>query len=490
MIKGEKVVGFYSAAVNGLSAITVANPSSITFIMFCVNLGLILCTVIQVTAIIVLYRKTACASVVGLATVMVFGMCAFLFILQLLMYVYNNANAIYAISFCLCLMYAAFITSAVYSIMLSRNSHKTLCILAGIFDFIPPIGVVFTVILSYRIKRDSVAQEYVYKRYAYTYAALAQFCADNKPAFTDMAGDETICPMEKKELKRKLKELKRAANTAEGQYAYAAAIASYMPEKSKKAVKYMKRAADGNNTAALFNLGYYYELGAYVTKDLKKAQSYYVRAAEQGDEDAALRLAILEIKSGNAAAGFALFKERAENKNDVCAKFNTGICYELGVGVAADIDKALDVYYECISAGLYAAERRVFAIAAQDINSPQNGEFFRKVTDRKFGGSFAKMIDGLIEIKKRLASDASTHFLSVLQFNDKWEWFARCLLGTLYIDCGKELGDKCNGAEYIRSSAVMSPIAKDLYPVLPSPVYREMNARIKAEKKQQSAQKQ
>ena len=74
MIKGEKVVTFCSASVSLLSAITVANPKSITFILFCLNIGLLLCAVIQTTALVVLYRKTLCASVVGLANIMVFGM--------------------------------------------------------------------------------------------------------------------------------------------------------------------------------------------------------------------------------------------------------------------------------------------------------------------------------------------------------------------------------------------------------------------------------
>ncbi len=490
MIKGEKVVTFCSASVSLLSAITVANPKSITFILFCLNIGLLLCAVIQTTALVVLYRKTLCASVVGLANIMVFGMGGVLFVIQLLMYVYGNANAIYAISFCVCLLYASFITSTVYSIMLSRNEHKTLCILAGVFDFIPPIGVVFTVVLSYKVHHDTVAKQFIYKGYNYTYAALGQFCAANKATLIDMAGDEELYSLDKKETKHKLNELKLHLDTAEGQYAYAVALATYVPDKSKTAVKYMKKAADGGHTAALFNLGYYYEVGAYLPKDLKKAKSFYTRAAEAGDEDATMRLAILEVKSGDAAAGFKLFKDRAENKSDLCAKYNLGICYEQGIGVDADMDKALDIYCECIDAGMFEAEKRLFAIAAQDINSAQNGEFFRRVTDRQFKGSFAKMIDGLIEIKKRLASDAVEHFLKVLDFNDKWEWFARCIVGTLYIDCGKEMEDKYNGAEYIRSSAVMSPIAKDIYPTLPNAVFKEIKARTKAEQIKQNQQKQ
>lgn len=490
MIKGERVVTFCSAAVRLLSAITVANPKSITFILFCLNIGLLLCAVIQTTAVVVLYRKTLCASVVGLATIMVFGMGAVLFVIQLLMYFCGHAGAIYAISFCVCLLYAAFITSSVYSFMLSRNEHKTLCILAGIFDLIPPIGAAFTVALSYKIDRDTVVKQYIYKGYAYTYAALGQFCATNKATLIDMAGDEELDELDKKGTKRNLNELKHHVDTAEGQYAYAVALATYAPEKSKTAVKFMKQAAEGNHTAALFNLGYYYEVGAYLPKDLKKAKTYYARAAEAGDEDAAMRLGILEIKSGDAAAGFKLFEDRANSKNDLCAKYNMAICYEKGTGVEVDMDKALEIYCECIAAGSFEAEKRLFAIAAQDINSPQNGEFFRRVTDRKFEGSFAKMIDGLIEIKKRLASDAVEHFLKVLDFNDKWEWFARCIVGTLYIDCGKEMDDKYNGAEYIRSSAVMSPIAKDIYPTLPHAVFKETKARAKAEKSKQSEQKQ
>lgn len=485
MIKGEKVVAFCSAAVNVLSAITVANPKSITFILFCINIGLLLCAVIQSTALVVLYRKTLCAGVVGLAAVMVFGMSAVLFIVQLMMYFYGNVNAIYAISFCVCLLYAAFITSSVYSFMLSRNEHKTLCIFAGIFDIIPPIGVVFTVVLSYKVHRDTVAKQYIYKGYAYTYAALGQFCATNKATLIDMAGDEELYSLDKSETKHKLKELKLHVDTAEGQYAYAVAIATYAPDDMQTAVKFMKKSADGGHAPALFNLGYYYEVGAYLPKDLKKAKSYYARAAEAGDEDAAMRLGILEVKSGDAAAGFKLFEDKATNKNDMCAKYNMAICYEQGIGVETDMDKALDIYCECIAAGMFEAEKRLYAIAAQDINSAQNGEFFRRVTDRQFSGSFAKMIDGLIEIKKRLASDAVEHFLKVLDFNDKWEWFARCIVGTLYIDCGKEMEDKYNGAEYIRSSAVMSPIAKDIYPTLPHAVFKEIKARSKAEKSKQ-----
>lgn len=476
------MVNFLSVAINGLSAIVVSNPNSIAFILFCVNIGLMLCTVIQITALFVLCRKTSCASVVGTAAVLVLGWSVLLFFIQLFMYIYGNAYAIYAVSFCLCLTYAAFITSCVYSIMLSRNAHKTLCILTGLFDLIPPIGVVFTVILSYKINHDTPVQEYVYNGYAYTYAALGQFCARNNPTLIDMAGEEELEPLTKKQVKRKLKELKNKAVTAEGQYEYAVAIATYTPENSNKAVKFMKRAAEGGHASALFNMGYYHEIGAYVSKDYKKAKSYYTRAVEAGDEDAALRLGILEIKTNNATAGLMLFKERADKK-DICAKYDMAVCYELGWGVEPDMDKALEIYDECIRLGMFAAQKRYFAIAATDINSPQNGSFFRQITERKFDGTFQIMINGLIEIKKRQAADAADYFLAAVKKGDKWEGFARCLVGTLYIDNGKELKDKCNGAEYIKSAMDKLPGAKDIFAVLPKHILKEIKAQNKANSK-------
>lgn len=472
------MVEFISVAVNGLSVV-VSNPERISFILFCVNFGLLLCSVIQLAAVFVLYKKTVYASVLGLSTIMLVCMSFVLFFIQLLMYVMGNAYATYAVTFYTCMAYAMFILSGVYSILLSRHSLKTLCIISGVTNIIPPVGMVFTVILSYKLMHDTPIQEYVYSGYAYTYAALGQFCKNNKAVLVDMAGDADQKPLSKKEIKRMLKQLKRKTNTAEGQFEYAAALAMYVPQKANKAVKFMKKAADGGHAPALFNLGYYYEVGAYVKKDIKKAKACYVRAAAGGDEDAELRLAILEIKSNNATEGLKLLRARADEKNDVCAKYNLAICHELGYGVSSDIDVALDLYCDCIKKGLFIAEQRLFAIAATDINSAQNGDFFRKVTDREFTGTFKIMIDGLIEIKKRHAADAADCFLKAVKREDGWEGFARCLVGTLYLDCGKDIKDKCNGAEYIVTAMNKTPCAKDVFAVIPAAVRKELKANKK-----------
>ncbi|KAH0559277.1 hypothetical protein GP486_004208 [Trichoglossum hirsutum] len=56
------------------------------------------------------------------------------------------------------------------------------------------------------------------------------------------------------------------------------------------AFTYAKRAADSGLPTAEFAIGYFYEIGHYVSVDLKEAQSWYRRAAEHGNKDATGRL--------------------------------------------------------------------------------------------------------------------------------------------------------------------------------------------------------
>ena len=448
------------------------NFSAAVDIMFYINLALIFCALIETTAFAVLCKKTSCAVVAGLVSVLLFVFGLIVFIVQLVLYSYGHRGTVYAVYMCLAFLACGFIAGGVYCCILSRNSHAALCYFTCAFQLVPPVGAALAVLLSYRIGKDTRVQEMVFNGYAYTYAALGSFCQKNSAVFADNSGEEYFEPLSVKQIKRKLKSLKaRSTLSAENMYEYASALINYRPYKYKKALRAMERAAEKNYSPALFNLGYYYERGLYEKKDYKKARDYYVKAVASGDDDAALRLGIIALEKGEAQDGMRVLDERAA-KGVLCAKFDIGICYERGLGVAADMDRALDIYTECAQEGLFAAQKRIFALASTDINSAQNGEFFRKVTDRKFDGGFADMIDGLICIKKRLAADASEKFLSAILKRDKWEGVARCLVGTLYIDCGKLPQDKKNGAEYIKSAFDMLPSAHEIYSVVPRSILK------------------
>ncbi|CAK7208458.1 hypothetical protein SBRCBS47491_000099 [Sporothrix bragantina] len=56
------------------------------------------------------------------------------------------------------------------------------------------------------------------------------------------------------------------------------------------AFKYAQQAADAKLATGEFAMGYYYEIGIYVQKDLRDARSWYERAAEHGNKDAIGRL--------------------------------------------------------------------------------------------------------------------------------------------------------------------------------------------------------
>lgn len=440
-----------------------------TDIIFYINLGLVFCVIAETTVFVVLCRKTACAELAGYIAVALFGFGLAAYFVQLFMYVYGNKFAMHAVCAALAVMYSGIVVGAVYCILLGRNSHKALCIASGIFGFAPPIGTFFAIALSYKIERDTPMKELVFNGYAYTYAALGAFCERNGARFADAAGEEDFEPLKRKAAKKHLKALKRQANTPEGKYAYAVALLRYAPKKLKKAVALLKKAADGGHVPALFNIGYCYEAGAYVKRDVKRAREYYKRAATAGDGDAALRLCITELTDGDASAGARMLGERADG-GDVYAEYDVAVCYERGKGVEKDVERAVSMYVKLARGGLFIAQKRLFALACECVNKiEKKGEFFRSVTDADYSGTgaFELMIKGLIEIMKRHAADAAEQLVGAVKRRGRWEGVARCLVGTLYIDSGEKPSDRVHGTEYVRSAVGLTPIAKDILASLP-----------------------
>lgn len=459
----------FNETANTITAFTSAKTGATTAVdtVFYINLVLAFFALMCVTALIILTRKTSRASDAGLtaAGVLIIGLIAY--VVQLIMYVYVNEYASYLVYAACSIQYAGFVTAAVYFFMLAAgNVRKALSIAAGATCFVPPVGAIIAVISSFAFRNDTRAQELVYDGYAYTYAALGAFCAKHGAKFIDGAENDRAENLSDKDIAALLKRLKKLAVTPEGKYEYAVAIARYLPQNIADAVSLLGKAANADYVPALFNLGYMFETGTYVKQNVKQARDYYARAAAGGDADAALRLGIVAVKEGKPDDGIRLFESRADG-GDLFAKYDLAVCYELGIGVEKDFERAFDLYAELMRDGVFEAEERIFAIAADGINSAQNGEFFRNVTDRNYDGTFAVMIHGLIELKKRHAQDAADLFLQAVKLRGRWEGFARCLVGTLYLDSGKLTADKRNGAAYVRSAFGMTGIANEIYQTIP-----------------------
>ena len=109
-------------------------------VIFYVNLCLLFCALIEMTAVIVLCRKTSCSVGTGRAAVILFALGIAMFIVQLVVYLVKPGFAEPAVYICIVVLYAGFLLSGTYACMLSRNSHKKQCFVTGALNLLPPIG--------------------------------------------------------------------------------------------------------------------------------------------------------------------------------------------------------------------------------------------------------------------------------------------------------------------------------------------------------------
>jgi len=84
------------------------------------------------------------------------------------------------------------------------------------------------------------------------------------------------------------------------------------------------------NKEALYQLGFMYENGNGVEKDLKKAYRYYSQAVELGSEDAKLSLAVLNLSKHINEKSVSL-------SNSVEVKGSTKLNYQLSVSDLKDV---------------------------------------------------------------------------------------------------------------------------------------------------------
>ncbi|MCH5162127.1 MAG: sel1 repeat family protein [Clostridiales bacterium] len=435
-------------------------------IFFYVNLGVALLTIIHTAAVGVLCKKTAFGMQVGLTGVFLaaFGMLAF--IIQMIMRSLGSAYYKVLVFPTLGLFGCVLIDYIVYCFVLGKRSNKKLCYATGVLLILPPIGMALFIRLSFKVSSDSRAQSLLFNGYAYTLAAIVAFASNNGGKFIDSGEEAEFDKLSDKEAFKRVKQLKKNANDAESVYKYAEAVAHYFPDDIKIAVTAMNKAAKQDYPPALFNLGYFHEIGYYYKRDLKKAKEYYIRAKELGDADAAMRLGIVEIESGKEKEGAEIFAKIAES-GDKRAIYNYALCHERGIGVEKNEIKAIELYAESIKKGMFVAQQRLFAMALASVGEKKYDNAFRKITSYSFEGEFDHIMGGAIAIKEKRAANAADTFLEAVKCRGKWEGIARLFVGALYLDCGETETDKKNGAAYIKTAIPFVPYAKEIFLTVP-----------------------
>ncbi len=121
-----------------------------------------------------------------------------------------------------------------------------------------------------------------------------------------------------------------------------------------KALVYYQQAAELGNTFAMFNLGLFYKKGTGVEKDIHKAIDYYRKAAESGHAGAMRKLGFCYEKGIGVEKDIHKaidYYRKAADAGDTTAINNLGFCYEKGIGVEKDLHKAIDYYQKAAELG-------------------------------------------------------------------------------------------------------------------------------------------
>jgi TPR repeat protein len=112
-----------------------------------------------------------------------------------------------------------------------------------------------------------------------------------------------------------------------------------------KAVTQLNQAAALGHPEAQYNLGYCYQMGSGVEKDMNIAVEWYTKSAQQGFNDASFQLMMIYgngngvEKDMNKAFAYAL---ECANNNDPTCMFNLVNCYKMGAGTAPNRDKVVE----------------------------------------------------------------------------------------------------------------------------------------------------
>jgi len=122
------------------------------------------------------------------------------------------------------------------------------------------------------------------------------------------------------------------------------------------AVEHYLRARDLKNHEAITRLAHMHERGIYFKMNKELALKLYKEAAELGNPIAKNYMGLVEYRKKNFKAAVELFR-KAKELGCARAANNLGMCYEEGMGVEKDPDKALKCYQEAADkkypAGMY-----------------------------------------------------------------------------------------------------------------------------------------
>ena len=129
-----------------------------------------------------------------------------------------------------------------------------------------------------------------------------------------------------------------------------------------EAVKWYRKAAEQGEANGQNNLGYCYQKGYGVDQDYTEAVKWYRKAAEQGYASAQNNLGYCYEKGLGVAKDLyeaVKWYRKAAEQGNKSAQFNLGQCYEYGTGVTKNVTEAVKWYRKAADQGQENAKKRL-----------------------------------------------------------------------------------------------------------------------------------
>lgn len=143
---------------------------------------------------------------------------------------------------------------------------------------------------------------------------------------------------------------------------------------ANKAYELYVQASEDQNTDAFMRMGWIFENGFAVQKNLKVAIEWYQKAADNGQHGAQYNLGLIyEFGKGTAkdiSKAIKLYEMASEHPTYQWPQFRLGSIYELGIGVSKDKKKAADWYFIAGGRGHAESQYRLGQIIASTATSP------------------------------------------------------------------------------------------------------------------------
>jgi TPR repeat protein len=120
----------------------------------------------------------------------------------------------------------------------------------------------------------------------------------------------------------------------------------------KEGIHLLEESANAGYQPAVARLGYEYERGRHVKKDITKAKEYFLEASKSNNTQALSGLGSMYLNGDgvpqNREIAFDYFKKASE-LGSICDKENVALCFFMGYGVKQDFKRALIEYLNVIN---------------------------------------------------------------------------------------------------------------------------------------------